>query len=136
MNLYSKEFIKDTTVVPIRKDIYVYLWRNNKLIEYLAEFRLHDFDIKNLEYNIVKNSASVLIKQVLTEGAQIYQTNLTVATESDVISYNKIWLPERDLKKAIRLFIQDRELRIIEEMDKIKTYSTDISILNKLDLKC
>lgn len=136
MNLYSKEFIKDTTVVPIRKDIYVYLWRNNKLIEYLAEFRIHDFDVKNLEYNIAKNSASVLIKQVLTEGAQIYQTNLTVATESDVISYNKIWLPERDLKKAIRLFIQDRELRIIEEMDKIKTYSTDISILNKLDLKC
>ena len=134
MNLFSEEFIKDTTSVPVRKDIYVYLWKNNKFTEYLAEFRLYDFDIKNMENNKTRNSTTVLIKRVLTEGARTYQSSLTVAAESGTVNCNKIWLPKRDPKKAVELFIKDREHRITDHLDKVKICREEIALLDELEL--
>ena len=47
MNLYSQDFIKDCTSVPIKKNLYVYIWRGNRIAEYLAEFRLYDVSLIN-----------------------------------------------------------------------------------------
>ena len=133
MNLFSEEFLKDTTSVPARKDIYVYSWKNNRLTEYLAEFKLYGFDIKYLERGKKsKVTTTVTIKQILTEGARSYQPTLSISVESETINCNKLWMPIRDPQKAIELFIADREHRIADHLDKIKLCREEIELLTEL----
>ena len=133
MNLYSEEFLKDARI-PVRKNIYVYIWRSGRIVEFLAEFRLYDHEIRNMDDTRLKSSTTVNILKNLSEPSNTrLAKSFTVSTESGEVNNNKIWLPERDFDKAKQLFIKDREARITEYKDRIKLLQKDIELLSSIE---
>ena len=139
MNLYSEEFLKDTKSVPIRKHLYVYLWRNNKITEFLAEFRVYDYELKNIESYRNRPSCTVQLLKNLTDDVDALNDrrvriskSFTISIESGEVNNGKVWLPYRDLTLAKECFIKDREKRIDVLSDKVKLFKDEIKALKNL----
>ena len=115
MNLYSQDFLKDCTSVAIKKNLYVYIWRGNRIAEYLAEFRLYDVNLINMDnYKSKLFSKTVqVIKELnpetkLRNNGKLAKT-FTVSLESGEVNNGKLWLPDSDIVLARDLFILDKE---------------------------
>lgn len=138
MNLYSQDFLKDCTSVPIKKNLYVYIWRGNRIAEYLAEFRLYDVNLINMDNyksKLFSNTVQV-IKELnpetkLRNNGKLAKT-FTISLESGKVNNGKLWLPDSDIVLARDLFILDKEKRMEECLQKIDLLRKEIEVLKKL----
>lgn len=133
MNLYSKDFLKDVKGIPLKKKLYVYVWKGTSITEYLAEFRVYEHEFKNLEACQANPTGRVQILQNLSYEENFKVTkSFTIDVESGEVNSSKLWLPERNFALAKQLFIEDRKKRIKDLEERIVTYQNDIETLLKI----
>lgn len=133
MNLYSDEFLKDVKSVPVRANLYLYIFRSGRITEYLVEFKLYDYMLISINSYRTKSSCTVQVLKRLTEGDNYrIPKSFSVSTESGVVNNNKLWLMERDIDQAKQLFIKDKQARIQEYNDKINDLKAELDVLEKI----